>query len=83
MILKLPPHRLEDVLTPLDCALLLASLLPLHQLGLDPVGEAQDCPDENSRTTGMEKENQFENDIEPILSKTYSDHVEISSKIPV
>ncbi len=43
MILKLPPDRLEDVLTPLDHAVLLVSLLSLHQLGLDHVGEAQDC----------------------------------------
>ncbi len=43
-ILKPPPHHLEDVLTPLDHAVILVSLLPLHQLGLDPVGEAQDCP---------------------------------------
>jgi hypothetical protein len=43
-ILKLLPECLEDVLTPLDHAMLLVSLPPLHQLGLEPVREAQDCP---------------------------------------
>jgi hypothetical protein len=31
-------------MTPLDPAVLLVSPLPLHQLGLDPVGVTQDSP---------------------------------------
>jgi hypothetical protein len=39
VILKLPQDRLEDVLTPLVHA-----VLPLHQLGIDPVRKAMGCP---------------------------------------